>query len=188
MTFTDDLDKAADTMRKGGIILYPTDTVWGIGCDATCHEAILRIFSLKRRADTKAMISLVGSREMLCDVAGEISDDVMKLIECERPTTVIFHDVKLLDPALRSADGSAAIRLTRESYSAGLCNRLGRPVVSTSANISGMPPAATFDAVDPAIISGVDYAAFYRRDDHSEAQPSRIIMVMHDKSLKIIRE
>ncbi|MCM1520199.1 MAG: Sua5/YciO/YrdC/YwlC family protein [Lachnoclostridium sp.] len=188
MTFTDDLHLAVDTMRKGGIILYPTDTVWGIGCDATCHEAIRRIFALKRRDDAKAMISLVGSMEMLREVASEVSDDVMELIEDERPTTVIFHDVKLLDPALRSADGSAAIRLTREKYSAGLCLRLGRPVVSTSANISGMPPAATYEAIDPAIVNGVDYAASYRRDDHSESQPSRIIMVMPDKSLKVIRE
>lgn len=187
MTLQDDIAKAVDVMRRGGIILYPTDTVWGIGCDATCSEAVRRIFTLKRRADSKAMISLVGSRQMLAAVAGEPDRQVSELLDGDRPTTIIYRHVSGLAPELLAADGSAALRLTREEYSSRLCQALGHPVVSTSANISGEPAAAVYGDISRWIIDGVDYAASYRRDDLKESLPSRIVEIMSDKTIKIIR-
>lgn len=175
-------------LRDGGIILYPTDTVWGIGCDASCSEAVRRIFALKRRADSKAMISLVGSPRMLADVAGDSAAALLDSIpDPSRPTTVIFPGCRGLAPELIAPDGTAALRLTREEFSSRLCEALGRPVVSTSANISGQPAAATFASVNPEIISGVDYVVNYRRDDSTPSRPSRIVMVMPDKTIKTLR-
>lgn len=176
-------------LREGGIILYPTDTVWGIGCDASCSGAVRRIFALKRRADSKAMLSLVGSRRMLSDVAGDDALDVLDSVASDpsRPTTVIFPGCRGLAPELIAPDGTAALRLTRETFSSRLCEAFGAPIVSTSANISGQPAAPTFASIAPEIIEGVDYVVSYRRDDTSPSLPSRIVMAMPDKTVKIIR-
>lgn len=182
-----DIRRAVDVMRHGGIILYPTDTVWGIGCDAACSEAVRRIFTLKRRADSKAMISLVGSDEMLAATVGDIPDAARALIADERPVTVVYSHVTGLAPELLAADGSAAIRLSREAYSSRLCLVLGRPVVSTSANISGRPTPRFFSEIEPEIVAGVDYAASYRRDDTAEARPSKIVILNPDMTLTVVR-
>lgn len=175
-------------LRSGGIILYPTDTVWGIGCDASCSGAVRRIFALKRRVDSKAMLSLVGSRRMLSDVAGDHAVAVLDSIDtASRPTTVIFSGCRGLAPELIAPDGTAALRLTRETFSSRLCEAFGAPIVSTSANISGQPAAPTFASIAPEIIEGVDYVVSYRRDDTSPSLPSRIVMAMPDKTVKIIR-
>ena len=135
-----DISSAVAVLRKGGIIVYPTDTVWGIGCDACNSEAVRRVFEIKRRADSKALITLVADGE---DVARYTSSDfsaAMKLIgESRRPTTVIYPGAKGLAPELIADDGSVGIRLTSEAVSAAICRGLGRPLVSTSANISGCP-------------------------------------------------
>lgn len=176
---------AVSAMRRGRLILYPTDTVWGIGCDACDPDAVSRIFRLKRRADSKAMISLVDSEAMLAeyvDVPGGVAPH-----ETSRPTTVVYPGARGLAPNLVSDDGSVALRLTREAYSAALCRALGRPVVSTSANISGMPAARIFAEIAPEIIAGVDYVALYRRDDETPAAPSRVVKLAPDGSLTVLR-
>ncbi len=152
--FSKDVDQAVDCMRQGGVILYPTDTVWGIGCDATCAKAVSRIYSIKRRADNKALITLVDSIAMLERVVGEIPDAAEQLLEATvEPLTIIYDHAAGLTPALVGGDGSAAIRITTERFSRELCRRLRRPVVSTSANISGEPTPAFFSEISPDIIA-----------------------------------
>lgn len=184
----EDIDQAVDCMRRGGVILYPTDTVWGIGCDATCAEAVQRVYRIKRRADNKALITLVDSIAMLERVVGEIPDAAEQLLQVAvNPMTIIYDHARGLTPALVGSDGSAGIRVTSERYSRELCRRLRRPVVSTSANISGEPAAAFFAEISPEIINAVDYVAWYRRDDRTPHHPSSVIKVGDDNTLKILR-
>lgn len=186
--FSKDVDQAVDCMHRGGVILYPTDTVWGIGCDATCAQAVSRIYDIKRRADNKAMITLVDSIAMLERVVGEIPEAAEQLLEVAvDPLTIIYDHASGLTPALVGVDSSAAIRITTERYSRELCRRLRRPVVSTSANISGEPTPACFNQISPEIIAAMDYVALYRRDDTSPHRSSSVIKVGDDNTIKIIR-
>lgn len=179
ISFEDDLYCACQTLKKGGIILYPTDTVWGIGCDAGCSEAVARIFKLKQREDSKAMISLVADTEMLKRYAGakgaEMYGDVSK--QFAKPVSMIFPKVDLLSDNLLAADGSCALRITSERFSHGLCRGIDGALVSTSANISGSATARFFNEIAPEIVSGVDYVVSYRRDDLSEHEPSAVLFV-----------
>lgn len=183
-----DITAAIDTMRKGGIILYPTDTIWGLGCDATNSDAVRRIFEIKQRADSKALITLVGSEAALERTVDEVPEVAWQLIEvADRPTTIVYDHGRGVAPELLATDGSIGIRLTREPFSAELCNRFRRPVVSTSANISGHPSPATFAEIDPEIISKVDYACTSRRDEAANATPSMVIKISADGLFKILR-
>lgn len=187
--FDNDIDRAVDVMRRGGVILYPTDTVWGIGCDATRHDAISRIYSIKQRADSKALITLLGRID---DIDRYVDDAPAVALEMARlavnPLTIVYDHPVGVDPSLLAPDGSLAIRVTSERYSAALCRRLRRPVVSTSANISGNPSPATFADIDPDIINAVDYVAFYRRDDATPARPSSVVKIGNDSTVKILRK
>ncbi len=186
--FSKDVGQAVECMRCGGVILYPTDTVWGLGCDSTCARAVERIYSIKRRADSKAMITLVDSIAMLERVVGEIPDAAEQLLEVAvNPMTIIYDHAQGLTPALVGADGSAGIRITSERYSRELCRRLRRPVVSTSANISGEPTAPFFAQISQEIVDAVDYVASYRRDDTTPHRPSSVIKVGDDNTVKILR-
>lgn len=188
MTLEEDLNEAVKVLRRGGIILYPTDTVWGIGCDATRSEAVSRIFKLKQRVDSKALITLVNRVDDLYRYVDDVPDIALDLIEVsDRPTTIVYDRGRNLAPNLLAEDGSVGIRVTRESYSAGLCRLLRRPIVSTSANISGQPSPATFDDIAPEIVEGVDYVATYRRDDRRQAAPSCVIKIGNDSTVKILR-
>lgn len=188
MTFQEDILSAINVMKKGGIILYPTDTVWGIGCDATCSDAVRKVYEIKHRADSKALISLVSDESQLAEYVGEIPDTVAKLLaESPRPTTVVYPSCRNLAPELLADDGSAGIRITSEKYSQELCRKLGAPVVSTSANISGNPAPAIFEEISSEIISAVDYVASYRRDDTSVSAPSRVVKVSSEGSIIILR-
>lgn len=188
MTIEEDLQQAVKTLRAGGLILYPTDTVWGIGCDATRPEAVERVYRLKRRADSKALITLVGRPDDLYRYVDEVPQIALDLIEVsDRPTTIVYDRGINLAPNLLAADGSVGIRVTREQYSAGLCRLLRRPVVSTSANVSGQPSPSLFDEISPEIIDGVDYVALYRRDDRRPATPSSVIKIGNDSTVKILR-
>lgn len=183
-----DIEAAVRCMKEGGVILYPTDTVWGIGCDATRSDAVRRVFEIKRRAEAKALITLVGSVDQLCryvDDPPEVALELAKL--ATTPCTVIYDHPRGLAPELLAPDGSAGIRLTSEAYSRGLCLGLRRPVVSTSANISGEPTPAVFAEISREIIDSVDYVAFYRRDDMSPHVASSVIKIGSDCSIKIIR-
>ena len=184
----DDLKEAVRVMKEGGIILYPTDTVWGIGCDATNAEAIDRIYRLKRRADSKSMLALVGSEGMLQRFVKEVPDIAWQLIDAAvNPMTIIYDDARGVAGNLTAEDGSLGIRITVERFSRALCDRMRGPVVSTSANISGMPTPHTFREISQEIKDGVDYVCRYRQNDNSEATPSNIIKVTRGNVVKVIR-
>lgn len=184
----DDLRNALDTLKKGGIILYPTDTVWGIGCDARNAEAVAKIYDLKKRADSKSMLVLVGSEGMLQRTVKEVPDIAWQLIDAAvNPMTIIYDDAIGVAPNLIASDGSLGIRITSEKFSRALCDRLRAPLVSTSANVSGEPTPHSFAEISPAIIDGVDYVCRYRRDDHKEAKPSNIIKITRGNIVKVIR-
>lgn len=187
-TITDDISAAVRCMRQGGVILYPTDTVWGLGCDSADSAAVHRIFEIKHRAEAKALISLVDSVAMLERFVSDIPDVALELAELSTsPVTIVYDRPVGLAPELLAPDGSAALRLTRERYSAALCRALRRPVVSTSANVSGHPTPAFFAEIDRHIIDAVDYVALYRRDDRQPARSSSVIKIGNDASMKIIR-
>ncbi len=187
--YYDDLKQAVSVMRRGGIILYPTDTIWGIGCDAANSEAVRRIFELKQRSDSKAMLSLLDSDAKLGYYVPDIPDVAYDLMDLsEKPLTIIYDGVRHLAPELIAQDGSAGIRITREEFSRDLCRLLGGAVVSTSANISGSPSPRNFSEIDEAIIKGVDYVVSYRQNDHGLAKASSIIKLGSGGLVQVIRE
>lgn len=185
----EDIRRALDVLNKGGVILYPTDTIWGIGCDATNEEAVSRVYAIKRRTDAKALITLVDSEAKIQGYVREIPDVAWQLIDCStRPLTIIYDGARHLAPNLLAEDGSVAIRLTREAFSRELCLRFHRPIVSTSANLSGEPSPTTFDDISEDIKQAVDYVCTSRRDDRTPARPSSIIKLAANGEVKIIRE
>ena len=187
--FIEDVKRAVQVMRDGGIILYPTDTIWGIGCDASNSAAVRRIFELKQRSDSKSMLSLIDSDAKLGYYVPDIPDVAYDLMDlAEKPLTIIYDNVRHLAPELLADDGSAGIRVTREAFSKELCRRLGGAVVSTSANISGEPSAANFSEITDAIRKGVDYVVEYRQNEQARAVASSIIKLGSGGLVKIIRE
>lgn len=184
----EDIKQAVEVLRGGGVILYPTDTVWGLGCDATNEEAVRRVYDIKRRSDAKSMLVLVDSMARLQGYVDEVPDMAWDLVELsERPLTIIYPGAKNLARNLLPEDGSIGIRVTGEAFSRGLCERFRRPIVSTSANISGEPSPAHFGQISDAVRVAVDYVVGYRQDDLSEARPSSIIKLDHGNVFKIIR-
>lgn len=171
---TEDIKKACEVMAAGGIILYPTDTIWGIGCDATNEKAVQRVYELKRRADNKAMLVLMDSEAKLDRYVSDVPDIAWDLISVsDKPLTIIYSSAKNLATNLLGADGSVGIRITNEEFSKKLCERFRKPLVSTSANVSGEPSPANFSEVSEVIKEGVDYIVSYRQDDMSKAAPVR---------------
>ncbi|MDE6558296.1 MAG: threonylcarbamoyl-AMP synthase [Muribaculaceae bacterium] len=184
----EDLAEAVKTVREGGIILYPTDTVWGIGCDATNPEAVERIYKLKRRADSKSMLALTDSVGSLYRWLKNVPETALMLIDAAvDPLTIIYDSPSGIAGNLLAPDGSLGIRITCESFSEALCRRARIPVVSTSANISGQKTPALFREISEEIINGVDYVVKFRRNDSSRHKPSGIIKVTDDETLTIIR-
>lgn len=189
MKVEDDIKKAVEVMRGGGVILYPTDTVWGIGCDATNAEAVAKIYKIKRRSESKSMICLVDSDNRIQRYIRNVPDvawDVMNF--ATKPTTVILDGAQGLASNLIAEDGSIAIRITQEEFSKQLCYRMQKPIVSTSANISGEPAAQNYRDISEEIISQVDYVCFARRNEHKPHQPSSIIRLRPDGEVTIIRK
>ena len=175
-------------MAAGGLILYPTDTIWGIGCDATNEEAVRRVYELKRRSDHKAMLLLMDSSAKLNYYVQEVPDVAWDLIELtDSPLTVIYSGARNVAPNLLAEDGSVGIRITQEEFSRKLCERFRKPLVSTSANVSGEPSPANFSEISSTIKAGVDYIVRYRQDDLSKAAPSHIIKLGTGGLVKIIR-
>lgn len=184
----EDINKAIEVLRKGGIILYPTDTVWGIGCDATNEEAVKRIYALKQRTDSKSMIVLVDSEAALERAVEDVPEVAWQLIEVAvDPLTIVFDKGRGLAPSLLADDGSIGVRITREKFSNELCKRLRRPLVSTSANISGRPTPRSFSEIDAEILKGVDYVVESRRDEAETPRPSGVIKVSEGGVIKVIR-
>lgn len=186
--FRNDITKCLEVLNSGGVILYPTDTVWGLGCDATNEAAVHRIYEIKQRVDSKALITLVDSEDRLAGYVRNVPDVAWDVIELsDRPTTVIFDGARNLAPNLLAEDGSVAIRVTRETFSKELCFRFRRAIVSTSANISGEPTAQNFDEIVPEIRDAVDYIVQYRQKDKTRKQPSSIIKIGEKGEVKVIR-
>lgn len=184
----EDIREAAECMKRGGIILYPTDTVWGIGCDATNAGAVQKIYKLKQRDERKSMLALVDGEAMLDRYVRDVPEVAWQLTEAAvEPLTVIYDHPEGVASNLVAEDGSLGVRISQERYSSGLCRRLRRPVVSTSANVSGTPAPRTYSEIPDCIKEGVDYVAFYRRDDNTPARPSNIIKVSDGGVVKIIR-
>ena len=193
MTREEDIKNAVETMRRGGVILYPTDTVWGIGCDATNAEAVKRVYDIKQRDDSKALICLVDSDDRMQRYVRNVPDVAWQLIDSlkegdTRPTTLILDGAINLAPNLIAEDGSIALRITQEAFSKELCYRFQKAVVSTSANISGEPAAQNFRDIDPRIVEAVDYVCWSRRQEHQPHQPSCIIRLRQNGEVEIIRK
>ena len=189
MKLEDDIKKAVEVMRKGGVILYPTDTVWGIGCDATNAEAVARVYEIKHSEDSKAMICLVDSDNRLQRYVRNVPDVAWQLFDCaEDPTTIILDGAINLAQNLIAEDGSIAMRITREEFSKQLCYRFQKPIVSTSANISGEPTAQNYCDINQEIIDAVDYVCWTRRQEHKPHKPSSIIRLREDGQVEIIRK
>ena len=184
----EDIRRAIEVMNNGGIILYPTDTIWGLGCDATNAEAVKRIYAIKQRTDAKALISLVDSEAKVQFYVREVPEvawDVMEL--SERPMTVVFDGGRNLAPNLLAEDGSVAIRITKEPFSKELCMRMKRAIVSTSANISGKPAPRCFAEISKEIIAAVDYVCTSRQDEPPTQKASSIIKLGVGGEVTIIR-
>lgn len=184
----EDIQRAVEVMRHGGIILYPTDTLWGIGCDATADASIRRIFALKQRADAKAMLSLVDSDGRLQRYVRNVPEVAWQLIDCAvRPLTIVYDGVQGLSPLLLAEDGSAGIRITSEPFSRELCRRMQRAVVSTSANVSGIPAPCSFDEIADEILQGVDYICTSRRNERNPSASS-VLKVGAGGEITILRK
>lgn len=184
----EDLEKCLQVLGQGGLILYPTDTVWGLGCDAADEQAIRKIYRLKGRSDSKSLILLVADFGDIRDFVSRVPPQAEDYLQSnERPTTVIFDGARNLPACLISPDGSIALRVTREIFSASLVREFGSPVVSTSANISGLPAPAYFDRIDPGIRMGVDYVVSFRQEEQTPCLPSRIVRWDAFGNLQLIR-
>ena len=184
----EDIRRAVEVLRQGGTILYPTDTIWGIGCDATNPEAVRKVFEIKQREDSKALICLVDSAGRLQRYVRNVPDVAWDIIDlATKPTTVILSGATGLAPNLLAEDGSVGLRVTAEVFSQKLCYRFQKAIVSTSANISGEPSPQTFADIDPAIIRAVDYVCASRQRDTSRHEPSSIIKLSPSGEVTIIR-
>lgn len=188
MKTEDDIKKAVEIMKQGGVILYPTDTVWGIGCDATNAQAVEKVYKIKHRDDSKALICLVDSDARMQKYVRNVPDVAWDILElAEKPTTVILDNAVNLAPNLIAEDGSIAMRITREAFSKELCYRFQKPIVSTSANISGEPAAQNYCDISQELLSAVDYVCWTRRQEHKPHKPSSIIKLSENGKVKIIR-
>lgn len=176
MSFEKDIDKCLAALKSGGLILYPTDTVWGIGCDATNEKAVEKIYKLKRRNDEKSMIVLVADeRDILQHIAAPDLSLFGYLQKTTKPTTVVYDGALGFADTLVGKNGSIAIRICNDEFCRQLLKRFRKPIVSTSANISGVSSPKIFKEIADEIKNGVDYIVEYRQDDENPAQPSSLI-------------
>lgn len=184
----EELKKAQEVLYKGGLILYPTDTIWGIGCDATNEEAVKRVYDLKKRVDSKAMLILVDNPAKLQFYVREVPEVAWDLVELsEKPLTIIYPGARNLASNLLAEDGSIGIRLTKELFTKSLCERFRKAIVSTSANVSGEPSPRFFNEISTEIVEGVDYVVNYRQHEKTLASPSSIVKLGIGGQIQIIR-
>ncbi len=188
MTQEEDIRNAVEVLKKGGVILYPTDTVWGIGCDATNAEAVAKVYAIKRRDDSKALICLVDSDARLQRYVRNVPNVAWELLDAAvKPTTVILDGAVNLAPNLIADDGSIALRITKEPFSKELCYRFQKALVSTSANISGEPAAQNYRDISEELLQSVDYVCWSRRNEHKPHTPSSIIKLGPTGEVTVIR-
>ena len=184
----DDIKKACEIMEKGGIILYPTDTIWGIGCDATNEDAVKRVYEIKKRIDSKALIVLVDKPVKVEFYVREVPEIAWNLIDvADKPLTIVYPNARNLATNVLADDGSVGIRITQETFSRKLCERFRKAIVSTSANISGQPAPTNFNEISDEIKQAVDYVVTYRQDDPYQPSPSSVIWIGDGGVIKILR-
>ena len=189
MIFEDDIENALVTLREGGIILYPTDTIWGLGCDATNQEAVEKIFKIKSRDESKGLLILVNGENMVERYVKEIPEVAYELISVsDSPLTVIYPSGKNLAPGVCSPDGSVGIRICNDVFCNELITRFRKPIVSTSANHTGNPSPGNYGEIEKSVISKVDYVVKYRQNDRKKSTASPVIRVDTDGTIKILRK
>ena len=187
--FTDDIKNCLLTLQKGGSILYPTDTIWGLGCDATNKDAVSRIFEIKKRPENMSMIILVSNEVMIERYIKEVPEVAWQLIEVsEKPLTIIYPGARNVAPNAIAKDGSIGIRICKEEFCNRLISRFGKPIISTSANFSGEKSPAFYDEISKELISSVDYVVKYRQEDVQYSTPSSIIKLGVGNEIEIIRK
>lgn len=188
MTIDEDIKACVEALNRGGVILYPTDTIWGIGCDATNVEAVRKVYALKRRDDNKALIVLLDSIDRLDHYVVNVPEMARELLAVAvKPLTIIYDGAYNVASNLLGENDSLGIRIPHEEFSQRLCAEFGKPLVSTSANVSGAPSAKTFADISDAIKQHVDYVVKYRQDDTKPRSASNIIMLHSDGTFKIVR-
>jgi len=184
----EDIQRALETLQAGGVILYPTDTIWGLGCDATNPKAVEKIFSIKQRSDAKSLVVLADGPGMLQKHVKEVPSLAWDLMDLsEKPLTIVYDDALGFAPGVTATDGTAGIRIPADPFCRQLIQRLKKPLVSTSANISGMPSPTGFSSIDGAIVTAVDYVVHHRQNDNTEAKPSSIIKLRLNGEIVVIR-
>ena len=186
--FNTDIEACLRVLESGGLILYPTDTIWGIGCDATNETAVEKIFTLKKRIETKALIVLIADERSLLQYVASPHIEVFDYIQgVSKPTTIIYENAIGLAGNLLAEDGSVGIRICADEFCKHLIKRFRKPIVSTSANVSGFPPPKVFSDIDIAVKEGVDYVVHYRQDDTIPVEPSAVVKCNKDGSFTILR-
>ena len=185
----EEVEKCISLLKEGKVILYPTDTVWGIGCDATCEEALMRIYKIKQRNEKKSMIILLDSMQRLPMYVQKIPLIAWDLLShVTRPTTFIYQSAQNLPQKLIHEDGTIAIRIVQHEFCRQVIRGLGHPLISTSANIAGEPTPQTFDKISPQVISQMDYVVSPDHSTSMEFKPSRVIKFLDDYNFTIIRD
>lgn len=183
-----DVRLACEAMKMGGVVIYPTDTIWGIGCDATRSDAVRKVFAMKKRVDSKALITLVGRPDELQRYVDEVPEIAYDLVEFStKPLTIVYDRGRNVAPELLADDGSIGIRVTSDPFCRELCRVMRRPIVSTSANFSGAVSPASFADIDPELLAMADYVVTWRRGERSKSQPSSVMKLSADGTFKILR-
>ncbi len=189
MSFEADVRACIDVLRKGGTILYPTDTIWGIGCDAGNEKAVEKVYAIKKRSDSKSLVVLANDARMLGRHVHEVPALAWELMEAsETPLTIIYEEGINLAPNVLAEDGSIAIRIPKDEFCSKLLYLLGRPIVSTSANISGEPAPRNFSEISPVVLASVDYVVNWRQHERIPAKASSIIRLKANGEIKVIRK
>ena len=185
----EEINKAYEVLKKGGIIIYPTDTVWGIGCDATNDKAVQRIFKLKKRMDSKSMIVLICKPENIESIVESVPEIAYDLMESwNKPLTIVYDNAKNLAKKLISRDKTIGVRVSRNDFNRQLIQKLGKPIVSTSANYSGEPTPVFFNDIDQNLLDSVDYVVNYQRKNATEVKPSTVIRIYDDGHFDVLRK
>jgi L-threonylcarbamoyladenylate synthase len=185
----ENLKTAVEILKKGGLILYPTDTIWGIGCDATLDDAVKKIYTLKQRHDNKSMLVLLDDANKLSNYVAEVPEIAWDILEvADGPLTIIYPNAQNLAESLIAEDGSIGIRIVKDEFCNRLLRMFGKPLVSTSANISGKPWPSNFHEIENRIVNAVDYVVKWRQNEVFHGKPSGIIKVGLNGEIKVIRE
>jgi L-threonylcarbamoyladenylate synthase len=188
MLYKNEIEQCLSVLKNGGIILYPTDTVWGIGCDATNETAVAKIYALKNRIESKSMIILMAEESEILHYTSPQTNQIFDYLKgIHKPVTVIYPNAKDLAKNIINSDGTVGIRMVKDEFCKELIRTFGKPIVSTSANVSGYPSPGIFSDIDILIKSGVDYVVQYRQEDDQPASPSTIIKIKENGDIEIIR-